>query len=299
MSGIVQHKSAVANGNRHDPALTLDSPVTAGNLILVVSGADPSADLVPYDDSQGNSYQNALSLFGPSVVGIQIRWAIAKASGTLSFSSSQVDGDSSSEHLHVYEISQYNTADASGTNFQSGTASGTVSTSGAKAQAAEFVLGVFASDSGSPTFTLGGGLVGEHTTGDDGVTVASGGAEVNSAGVQTETASASGSGNITSVIVTFYNVAPPPPPPPPPSSGIFLGSVTEVGSIPSGAAAIFVGTVTVVESAPAGVPNPYLGRIHSGSPSAGQANPSLGQVVIVGSAPAGAHDPYLGTVEKA
>jgi hypothetical protein len=88
------------------------------------------------------------------------------------------------------------------------------------------------------------------------------------------------------------DVTPPAPPPP------FIGSVTEVGSVPAGDTDVFLGTVAVVDIAPAGVPNPYLGKIRSGSPAAGQSNPALGQVVIVGSAPAGEPDPFLGTVKK-
>jgi hypothetical protein len=57
----------------------------------------------------------------------------------------------------------------------------------------------------------------------------------------------------------------------------------------AGEADIFLGTVTVIASAPTGKPNPYLGRIRSGSPRG--TNSKLGQVVIVESAPIDAN-PY-------
>jgi hypothetical protein len=82
------------------------------------------------------------------------------------------------------------------------------------------------------------------------------------------------------------------------ASTVFLGSVTEVGSAPSGTSDIFVGTVTVVASAPSGRPNPYLGRVRIGSPSGSQNNLSMGEVVVLTEAPSGETNPYLGTVEQ-
>jgi hypothetical protein len=86
---------------------------------------------------------------------------------------------------------------------------------------------------------------------------------------------------------------------------VFLGSVVEVGSVPSGKTNPFLGTFKVVSAAPGGQAvgqpgNPYLGHIVVvENPPAGYnaTNPVLGEVVVIGSAPAGALDPWLGSAE--
>jgi hypothetical protein len=79
------------------------------------------------------------------------------------------------------------------------------------------------------------------------------------------------------------------------TSTIFLGSVTEV-SIDTDDNGSLIGTVTVLDAAPSGVPNPYLGKVKVVTAPAGRSNPSLGQVVVVGSAPAIDSNPYLGRI---
>jgi hypothetical protein len=93
-------------------------------------------------------------------------------------------------------------------------------------------------------------------------------------------------------------LAPGPTPP-------FLGSIVEVGSVPSGKTNPFLGTFKVVGAAPGGQAvgqpgNPYLGHIVVvANPPAGYGgtNPVLGEVAAIGSAPAGALDPWLGSAE--
>jgi hypothetical protein len=74
----------------------------------------------------------------------------------------------------------------------------------------------------------------------------------------------------------------------------FLGSVVEVSDIEG--ADIFLGTVTVVDSIPSGASCPHLGKVRVVYAPARRSNPSIGQVVVVGSAPANDSNPWLGSV---
>jgi hypothetical protein len=82
----------------------------------------------------------------------------------------------------------------------------------------------------------------------------------------------------------------------------FLGSVVEVGSVPSGMPNSFLGTYKIVSAAPGnqavGQPgNPYLGHIvvvEAPPDDYDGPNVVLGEVVVIDSAPAGT-DPWLGS----
>jgi hypothetical protein len=211
------------------------------------------------------------------------------------------NNDGNAKHLHLFEVSGYDTFDQEGINAQN-TNAPSVGTILNTSKANEFVLAAFLDATHSEeTFTAGSGYTAGETTNANFFSMFSEFRTISSVGQPSASASIPNTDNIASAIVTFYLSSDPEG-----GSGggqvssgpAFLGSVRVLGSAPSGVRNSFLGTVTVVGSAPAGAENPYLGSVVVGTPSGSDSNPSLGEVVVVGSVPAGAADAFLGTVEE-
>ena len=214
---VVQHKSAVARSA--NASVTLDSPVTQGNLIAVVVGCSNPG--FPSTVSDGvNSYnldvQGVDSADGIALV--QILSAIASESGTLTVTATAVNNED--VHLHVYEISGYTALDRTGNLshlsvddqlFETGT-SFSISTGKPTNADNELVLAAFFDINSTPTvFTGEAGSVSEQTdslTGTGGE-VFSEAFEVSSIGMQTATATTNSFGDVTAAaIATYYTPGP-------------------------------------------------------------------------------------------
>jgi hypothetical protein len=308
MGSVVQHKSAVAT--TQGVSVTLDSPVTLGNLLVVFIARNGVSDGVAGFDEDSAPSWTSFEFVATNVANGQRLDAyanIAQASESYTLTVEFQTNSGLAKAVHLFEISGYTTLDKQSSNSQT-TASPSISLGQNTSFNSELVLAAF----------LDGSHIGETFSTSSGYTAA----ELTNTGVGsmfTEYTTLSSTGNPTaattiqnsdavcSLMLTFYDSdntgggdggdsggggsSP--------SSGIFLGSVRVLGSAPSGRSNPFLGTVKVVSSAPSGVPNPYLGSVVLGSPSGSQTNPSLGDVVVVADVPAGASDPFLGTVSEA
>lgn len=150
---IVQHKSAIISGNV--VSVTLNNPVTAGNLIVVgaTEVQNETTDLTGLISDGVNTYSLAVQRFRTVAGGNSIAaifYAVAKSSVSLTVTFNDPNG--SLDSLHVYEVSGgYSFVDATGFNdgsFTGGINSGAISTNGSTLAAAEFVLAVFQATSG-------------------------------------------------------------------------------------------------------------------------------------------------------
>lgn len=296
MPGIVQHKSAEAT--TQNVAVTLDSPVTEGNLVVAfvsfVGIGDSFSGFV--EDSNPSPNFQLVASVNQSVFELLAYAGTALENGSYTLTAEFLAN--ASHHLHVYEISGYDTVDRTGVSIQSSTKTPSVGVSLQTSAATELVLGAFLDASHiEVSFTPGAGFTTGETTGVNSFSVFSEYQTISQLGEPTASCSVPTADSFASIILTIYDSNSPTPPPP--SGGtIFLGSVRVLGSAPAGQRVPYLGTVKVVDSAPSGASNPYLGSVVIGTPGPGNSNPSLGDVVVVNSIPAGDSDPFLGSVSE-
>ncbi len=298
---VIQHASAQTTSQQL--SVTLTSPVTAGNLIVAVvaySKFNSISDFT-HDANPSTSFGLLTSVSGSASAKLDAYMQLALLSESYTLEIDFANNDGIGKHIHLFEVSGYDSFDKQNTNIQTTTTPSvgvTVDTSAA----AEFVLAAFLDQTHTgETFTAGAGYTAGETTNTNSFSLFTEYNEISSVGQPSASATIPNNDTVCSLIVTFYASG---------NSGgggngsgggtstTFLGSVRVVGSTPAGESNPFLGTVKVVASAPSGVPNPYLGQVVVGSPSGSQTNPTLGQVVVVSVAPTDDDDPFLGTVSE-
>jgi hypothetical protein len=304
--GVVQHASAESNAQ--SVTVTLPSNVTEGNLIAVVIGCSNfnSVSYFSHDSNPSTSFtlQRSVTL-NPASLQLWSQLVLLSEAYALTVEFTLNDGQG--KHVHIFEVSGYDTADQGTVNSQTSTTALSVGFGQNTTKANEFVLAAFL-DWSNPqaTFTPGSGYTAGELTNTNGITFSmyTEYKTVSSVGPQSASATiTSGAGSSFSLIQTFDLSTDP-------NGGgsggggggvttgpVFLGSVRVVGSAPAGNSNPFLGTVKVLTQVPTGIPNPYLGQVvEVASAPANDSNPGLGEVVVVGSAPAGVPDPFLGSV---
>jgi hypothetical protein len=291
---VIQHKSVI--GTTQNVSLTLNSPVTADNLLVAVIGHGSGSPVIYLEDfSQPSSlgWNGPLSASGISPLVVEAWNSLAQSSETYTLQVNFGANDGSAKHIHLFEVSGYDTFDKQGASSNGATNAPTVGIGVNTTKAIEFVLAAFldATHSVEP-FTPGIGYTAGETTNASGFSMFTEWKEITAVGQPQATASIPNVDSVYAFMVTFYS-----------STGggggstsTFLGSVRVLGSAPAGAAVPFIGTVKVIGSAPSGVPNPYLGSVVQGNPVAGGSNPTIGEVVIVASVPSGDSDEFLGAI---
>jgi hypothetical protein len=208
---VLQHKSNGFASNT-SAALAFTGSVTSGSLIVVCVGT-ANGTTVTITDSQSNTYQQAVTK-DPGATGTPaacwIFYTLATASNVLTVTSHL--SAAHSIRMSIYEVSDVNTLDQTGTNFQSSAVTAaTVSTSGATTNANEYVIAFFSQNNiASTSWTTGSGYSdGEIITTSSATDGFSEDAIVSSTGIQTATATASSADSITGVIATFYRAGDP------------------------------------------------------------------------------------------
>src|ERR1700676_672169 len=300
MSGIVQHKSTI--GTTQNVSITLDSPVTSGNLLVAVIGHGSGSPVYYLEDFAQPSWlgwSGPLTSSGISPFVVEAWSGLAQSSETYTLQVNFGANDGSAKHLHLYEISGYDTFDKQAASANGATNNPSVGISVNTTKENEFVLAAFldATHSVEP-FTPGIGYTAGETTNASGFSLFTEWNEITFIGQPQASAAILNVDSVYALMVTFYS-----------STGgsggsggsggtgtVFLGSVAEVSSDADDNGE-FLGTLTVISQAPSGRSNPYLGKVRvvTAAP-AGRANPSLGQVVVVSSAPANDSNPFLGQV---
>lgn len=200
--GVLQHKS-FANDTQ-SVSITLDAPVSAGNLLILVVGHNASD---PLESISGASFTQR---FSDTAAGLAL--AIYDAPITSSGSPEITANFSSFDNqhqLHLYEVT-YQTFDKSSEGLNSPGASAQTGFLGDTAQAAELVLGVFLTTFGStPSMSAGTGYTAGETTMDASAVLFSEFKELSSVGNPnaTATASISSPGEWINVIAGWYGAA--------------------------------------------------------------------------------------------
>lgn len=197
----IQHSSGFVPSST-SVAVPFKSNVTAGDVLFVAVSTYAGETISAPTDSQANIYALAATGTNPGNSVASIYVATAKSTGADTVTCHI--GASDNIHCHIYEVKGVTTLlDASGTHTLTGTAL-TVSTSAATTNASDYVLAYFASDNSQVTFTAGAGYADPETT--DSTSNDSAFSEdkvVAATGVQTATATASGSDAFTGLIVAF------------------------------------------------------------------------------------------------
>lgn len=300
MSGIVQHNSALAT--TQSVAVTLGSPVTAGNMLIAIVGYSKFNSVAGFDENSAPSWT---SYTLEQEVSSSATYALAAYKQTVQFEETYAltvefaSNDGTAKHVHLFEISGYDTLDQTNTDIQLSTTNPSVGLAFNTSHANELVLAAFLDQSHSvEPFTAGSGYTAAETTNSTGFSMFTESTTISAVGQPSASATIPNSDIVYSLILTFYS-----------STGgsggsgggrssssVFLGAVTEVSSIPSGEADVFVGTVSVVSQAPSGAAVSYLGQVRVVTAPAGRPNPALGQVVVLSSPPNNGENPWLGSV---
>ncbi len=308
MGSVVQHKSAVAT--TQNVSVTLDSPVTLGNLLVVFIAHNGIVDGVAgFDEDSAPSWTSFDSIATTVANGqrLDVYANLAQASESYTLTVEFQTNTGSAKAVHLFEISGYTTLDKQNSNSQT-TATPSISLGQNTSFNNVLVLVAFLDGSHiGETFSTSSGFTAGKSTNTGVGSMFTEYATLSAIANPTAATTIQNSDAVCSIMLTFYDVndgatggsggsggggsSP--------SSGVFMGSVRVLGSAPSGRSNPFLGTVKVISSAPSGVPNPYLGSIAVGSPSGSQSNPDMGEVVVVADVPAGASDPFLGTVSEA
>jgi hypothetical protein len=302
---VIQHKSII--GTTQNVSLTLDSPVTEGNLLIAVVLPSTFNNVNSLEDASAPSSsgwsQFSFGFVSGDLHDLYVFSSSAQTSESYTLEVLFSSDDGLAKHIHLYEVSGYDTPDQTGQSVQV-TSTPSASITGNTNRAKEFVLAVFADLTHvGETFTAGTGYTAGETTNASGGSMFSEYQEISSIGQPSAAATMNtpASDQFLSVVVTFYLSSD--------SNGgsggsgggtsslPFLGSVRVLGSAPSGQSNPFMGTIKVISSPPSGVPNPYLGSVVLGAPGPNNSNPTLGEVVVVSEAPIES-DPFLGTASE-
>jgi hypothetical protein len=308
MGSVVQHKSAVAT--TQSVSVTLDSPVTLGNLLVVFIARFGVVDAIAgFDEDNAPSWTTFESL-GTEVANgqrLDVYANLAQANESYTLTVEFQTNTGLAKAVHLFEISGYTTLDKQNFNSQT-TATPSISLGQNTSFNNELVLVAFLDGSHiGETFSTSSGFTAGESTNTGVGSMFTEYTTLSAIGNPTAATTIQNSDAVCSIMLTLYDVndeggtggsggsggggtSP--------SGTVFLGSVRVLGSAPAGRTNPFLGTVKVISSAPSGVPNPYLGSIAVGSPSGSQTNPSLGEVLIVADVPAGATDVFWGSVEE-
>jgi hypothetical protein len=298
--GVIQHKSII--GTTQNVSLTLDTPVTDGNLLIAVVCPSQFVTVNSIEDASAPSSNGwgQVGFVTGALHDFYVFSSLAQANESYTVEVLFSSNDGLSKHIHLYEVSGYDTPDQTGGSFQQ-TSSPSASITSNTSRAKEFVIAAFMDLTHvGETFTAGTGYTAGETTNASGGSMFSEYQEISSIGQPTATATMGipASDQFLALVVTFYGSGGSGGSGGGGSTDIFLGSVRVLGSAPAGATVPYLGTVKVVASAPTGVPNPYLGSVVLGTPGANNTDPMLGEVVVVTEVPAGAFDEFWGSAKE-
>jgi hypothetical protein len=207
---VVQDVSATGRGST-TLAVAFGSNVTQNNLMVVgVSSAYGNTFASPaITDTLGSSWFLAVAQ-NPGATGTpsqcNIYYAVVPTTGANTVTVHATG--TNNLHLHIYEISGLVTSsvlDQTGSNFQSGATTATVSTAGPTTAANEYVFAYVGRDNGTGTWTAGPGY-GDTRSSPNTASAADAFSEdkiISATGTQTATATSSATDALTSVIATF------------------------------------------------------------------------------------------------
>jgi hypothetical protein len=199
----VQHTSGFVSSDT-TVDLPLSAPVMGNDLVIVATSTTISSTIQTPTDSLGSSYQPAASKMNPNPTQSQAAIYIATAPSTGSATVSCHIAGSNNLHCHVYVVRNVSSpAEATGTYLLNGT-SLNVSTTAPTAATGDYVFAYFAADNSMPTVTAGSGFGDVELTVSPSNDVAFSEDRIASMpGIQTATATASGSDSYACLIVAI------------------------------------------------------------------------------------------------
>ena len=207
---VVQHKSVESTSQ--NPTITLDSPVTAGHMLLAVVAASflnaviglgDNGDSSPY---VGNQY-DLIVQDGGNPDYIYLYAATVTQAGSLTLEVNFESNDGNPKHIHLFEVAGYDTFDKLGGATQSNTSNPSCSITNNTTKADEFVFAYFLGTTHpGDTFTAGSGYTAGELTNASGFSLFTEYKEITSVGQPSASANiTSGPDSVVSAVFTFYS----------------------------------------------------------------------------------------------